>query len=93
MPDVVFVRGDIPRFPRFRIAYVSEFAVTMNGMVAAPLQSVADRSLAGAGKTFDQVFLMPTLGIYNGDASKVSLKPPFRDASEGLRSPPPEKDP
>jgi hypothetical protein len=55
MPEMVFVRGDIPRFPRFRIAYVSEFAVTMNGMVAAPLQFVADRSLAGAGKTFDQV--------------------------------------
>jgi hypothetical protein len=55
MPDVVFVRGDIPRLSRFRIAYVSEFAVTMNGMVAAPLQFVADRGLAGTGKTLDQV--------------------------------------
>ena len=31
------------------------FAVTMNGMVAAPLQFIAHRSFAGAGKAFNQI--------------------------------------
>jgi hypothetical protein len=33
----------------------SQFAVTMNGMVAAPLQFIADRSFAGAGNAFNQI--------------------------------------
>ena len=42
MPNVVFVCEAIRRFTGFRIASISQFAVTMNGMVAAPLQFIAD---------------------------------------------------
>ena len=45
----------IGRFTGFRIALVSQFAVTVNGLVAAPLQFIADRSLAGARKALDQI--------------------------------------
>jgi hypothetical protein len=59
MPNVVLVCEAIRRFASFRIASISQFVVTMNGMVAAPLQFIADRSFAGAGKAFNQMFLMP----------------------------------
>jgi len=55
MPNVVFVCEAIRRFTSFRIALISQFAVTMNGMVAAPLQFIADRSFAGAGNAFNQI--------------------------------------
>jgi hypothetical protein len=55
MPNVVLVCEAIRRFTGFRIASVSQFAVTMNGMVAAPLQLIADRSFAGARKAFNQI--------------------------------------
>ena len=55
MPNVVLVRQLIGRLTGFRIALVSQFTVTMNGMVAAPLQFIADRSLAGARKAFNQI--------------------------------------
>ena len=55
MPNVVLVCEAIRRFSSFRIASISQFAVTMNGMVAAPLQFIADRSFAGAGKAFNQI--------------------------------------
>jgi len=52
MPNVVLVGQAVRRFTGFRIALVSQFAVTMNGLVSAPLQFIADRSLAGARKAF-----------------------------------------
>jgi hypothetical protein len=55
IPDVVLMSETIRRFTSFRIASISQFAVTMNGVVAASLQFIADGSLAGAGKAFDQI--------------------------------------
>jgi hypothetical protein len=56
MPSVVHVRPMvIHRFTSFRIAFISQFTVTINGMVAAPLQFFADRSFAGAGNPFNQI--------------------------------------
>lgn len=55
MPNVVFVCEAIRRFTGFQIASISQFAVTMNGMVATPPQFIADRSLAGAGNAFNQI--------------------------------------
>jgi hypothetical protein len=40
---------------RFRIASIRQFPVTMNGLVAAPVQFCADRRFAGAGNAFDQI--------------------------------------
>jgi len=55
MPNVVLLCEALPRFTSFRIAPISQFAVTMNGMVAAPLQFIAARSFAGAGNAFNQI--------------------------------------
>ena len=55
MPNVVLVCEAFHRFTSFGIASISQFAVTMNGMVAAPLQFIADRSFAGAGNAFNQI--------------------------------------
>jgi len=55
MPNVVLVRDAIRRFASFRIAFISQFIVTVNGMIAAPLQFFADRSFAGAGNAFNQI--------------------------------------
>src|SRR5678815_4912699 len=55
MPNVVLVCEAIRRFTSFRISLISQFVATMNGMVAAPLQFIADRSFAGAGKAFNQI--------------------------------------
>lgn len=46
MPNVVFGFKAIRRGTSFRIALIRQFTVTMNSMVAAPLQFVADRSFA-----------------------------------------------
>ncbi len=54
-PDVVVVSGAIRRFTSFRIALISQLAVTMNCMVAASLQFIADRGLASAGEAFNQI--------------------------------------
>ena len=55
VPNVVLVYDAIRRFTGFRIALISQFVVTMNGMVAAPLQFIADRRFAGAGNAFNQI--------------------------------------
>jgi hypothetical protein len=55
MPDVALVSEAIRRFTRIRIALIGQFPVTMNGLIAAPLQFSADRSLTGAGNAFDQI--------------------------------------
>ena len=55
IPDVVLVSADLRRSTSFRIPLVSQLAVAMNGVVAAPLQFIANGSLAGAGKAFDQI--------------------------------------
>ena len=55
VPDVVLVGEAISRFTGFGVASISQFAVTMDGVVAAPLQFIADRSLASAGEAFYQV--------------------------------------
>jgi len=55
MPNVVLMCEAIRRFTSFRIALISQFAVTMNGMVATPLQFIADRRFAGAGNAFNQI--------------------------------------
>ena len=52
---LVLMSETIRRFTGFPIASISQFAVTMNGVVAASLQFIADRSFAGAGKAFDQI--------------------------------------
>jgi hypothetical protein len=67
---VVLVCEAIRRFTGFRIASISQFAVTMSGMVAAPLQFIADRSFAGAGKAFNQIVSNADL---LEDAAGVSL--------------------
>ena len=59
IPDVVLVSAALRRFTSFRVALVSHLAVAMNGVVAAPLQFIADGSLAGAGKAFDQIIPPP----------------------------------
>ena len=55
IPDVVLVSEAFHRFTGFRIAPVRQLAVAMNGLVAAALQLIADGSLPGAGKAFDQI--------------------------------------
>ena len=55
MPDVVLVRCAIRRFTSFRITLMSQLGVTIDGIVAAPLQLFADRSFAGAGNAFNQI--------------------------------------
>jgi hypothetical protein len=55
IPDVVLVSEAFHRFTSFRIATISQLAVAMNGVVASSLQFIANRSLAGAGKAFDQI--------------------------------------
>jgi hypothetical protein len=63
MPNVVrgnegrraLVRAAIRRCTGFRMALIGQFPVTMNGMVAAPLQFGADRRLAGAGNACNQI--------------------------------------
>jgi hypothetical protein len=56
MPDVVHVRQGISyRLASSRIAFIGQFAITIYGVVAAPLQFFADRSFAGARNTLDQV--------------------------------------
>jgi len=52
---VVLVTAAHHRFTSFRIALISQLPVAMNGVVAAPLQFIANGSLAGAGKAFDQI--------------------------------------
>lgn len=55
MPNVVLMAGAIRRFTGFRIALISQLAVTMDCLVAAPLQFIADRAFASAGKAFNQI--------------------------------------
>jgi len=55
VPDVVLVSEAFHRFAGFRITPVCQLAVAMNGVVAAALQLITNRSLAGAGKPFDQI--------------------------------------
>src|SRR5438874_3632332 len=55
MPNVVLVREAIRRFTSLRIALISQFPVTINGMVTTPLQFMADRRFAGAGNAFNQI--------------------------------------
>jgi len=46
---VVLVSAALRRFTSCRIALLSQLAVAMDGVVAAPLQFIANGSLAGAG--------------------------------------------
>jgi hypothetical protein len=46
----MLVRDASQRFAGVRIALIPQFPVAMDGMVAAPLQLVADRGLARAGQ-------------------------------------------
>ena len=55
IPDVVLVSEAFHRFTSFRIAPISQLAVAVNGVVAAPLQLIANGSLARAGEAFDQI--------------------------------------
>src|SRR5688500_11115521 len=55
IPDVVLVSEALHRFTGFRIAPVRQLPVAVNGVVTAPLQLVANGSLAGAGEALDQV--------------------------------------
>jgi len=55
IPDVVLVAEAFHRLTSFRIAPVSQLAVAMNGVVAAALQLITNRSLAGAGKALDEI--------------------------------------
>ena len=55
MPNVVLVSEVIRRFTSFRIALIGQFPIAMNGLVATPLQFIADRCFAGAGEAFDQI--------------------------------------
>jgi hypothetical protein len=55
IPDMVLVRKAIQRFTCSWIALISQFPVTIDGMVTTPSQFVADRGLAGAGNTFNQI--------------------------------------
>src|SRR5690606_31079771 len=50
VPDVVLVPEAFHRFTRFGISPVRQFAITMDGVVAAALQLVTDGRLASAGK-------------------------------------------
>jgi hypothetical protein len=53
--DVVLVRQAIRRFTSFRVALISQFGVTIDGIVTASLQFFANRSLAGAGNALNQI--------------------------------------
>lgn len=53
--DISEMREAIRRLTSFRIALIGQFIVTVNGMIAAPLQFFADRSFAGAGNAFNQI--------------------------------------
>ncbi|GAA0806932.1 VOC family protein [Spirilliplanes yamanashiensis] len=49
------VRGGVRRLAGDRVALVRRLAVAVHGVVAAALQFVADRRLAGAGDALDQI--------------------------------------
>ena len=49
--------ASIHGFPRFWIAPIGQLPVAMDGMIAAPLQFVADRRFTGAGNAVDEVVL------------------------------------
>ena len=47
--------ASIHRLTRVRIALIRQFTVTINGLVAAPLQFCADRRFAGTGHAVNQI--------------------------------------
>jgi len=54
-PKVVLVRTTLHRSPGSRVALVRELAVTVNGLVAATPELVADRRLAGTRNTLNEI--------------------------------------
>jgi hypothetical protein len=52
---MVLVRAALYRCTSCRIALVRQFTVTVDGVAAAPLKFLADRSLAGPGNAFDKI--------------------------------------
>jgi hypothetical protein len=55
VPDVVLVGRAIQRCTGSRITLIGELSVAMDGVVATPLESIADRRLARAGNAFDEI--------------------------------------
>jgi len=55
MPNVVLVRAALNRITSFGIALISQFSVTIDGMVAASLQFLTDCSLASARNAINQI--------------------------------------
>src|SRR3954453_23332419 len=53
IPEVVLVPPTHNRLPGFRVALVGPLAGAMNGLVAPPLEFIANGSLAGPGQAFD----------------------------------------
>ena len=45
-PEVVLMPTAVRRFPRYRIALVSQLAVAMDGVMSTALQSIANGGLA-----------------------------------------------
>jgi len=64
VPDVVLVFATLRRLTRFRIALVSQLAVAVDGVVAAPLKLIAYGGLTGTGKALDQI--VPSAHALNG---------------------------
>ena len=52
--EAIYESREAPRPTGVRIALVGQFAVTVDGLVTASLQLLADRRLAGAGDALDE---------------------------------------
>jgi hypothetical protein len=71
-------REAIRRFTGFRIAKISQVTVTVtvDGMVAAPLQFVADCGFAAAGNAFNQVISHAHCWVISPMSLQWPEKPP-----------------
>src|SRR5215218_8076258 len=52
-PGTLLISAFINGFPRFWIAPIGQLPVAVDGVVAAPLQLIADRGFTGAGDAVD----------------------------------------
>ena len=52
-PRTIRISATLHRLPRVEIAPIGQRPIAVDGLVAAPLQFVADRRFTGAGYTLD----------------------------------------
>src|SRR5579859_7448428 len=72
------MREGIRWLTSFGIALIRQFTVTMNSLVAAPLQFCADRRFASAGNAFNQIVSLAhgsMISLSHGCCAWADLKP------------------